>query len=256
MHPYDMGLIHVERHEQVAVLKLNRGVTNALNPPLLHELAEHLRQMKDDSAVRALVLGSESEKFFSIGLDIPELFGLAQQDFFLFCQTFDRVCLDLYTGPKPTVAAIPGHATAGGCILALCCDYRFIAEGRKLMGLNEVKLGVPVPYPADCILRQMVGTENAREIMDTGEFYPPEKLLQMGMVDQVLPLDQVLPRAIEKARLEGALPDEAFGLSKRSRVGKVEAQILERLAEQEQLFVERWYSEETRERLREAMKKF
>jgi len=162
----------------------------------------------------------------------------------------------LYRWPKPTVAAIPGHATAGGCILALCCDYRFITEGRKLMGLNEIKLGVPVPYPADCILRQVVGTENAREIMDTGEFYPPEKLLQMGMVDQVLPLDQVLPKAIEKARLEGALPDETFGLSKRSRVGKIEAQILERLAEQEQLFVERWYSDETRERLREAMKKF
>jgi hypothetical protein len=78
----------------------------------------------------------------------------------------------------------------------------------------------------------------------------------MGMVDQVLPLDQVLPKAIEKARLEGALPDEAFGLGKRSRVEKIEAQILEHLAEQEQLFVERWYSEETRERLREAMKKF
>jgi len=251
-----MGLIHVERHDQVAVLKLNRGVTNALNLQLLHELAEHLREMRDDSAARALVLGSANDKFFSIGLDIPGLFGLARQDFAAFFQTFDRVCLDLYTWPKPTVAAISGHATAGGCILALCCDYRFIAEGRKLMGLNEVKLGVPVPYPGDCILRQVVGIQNAREIMDTGEFYPPEKLFQMGMVDQVLPLDQVLPQAIEKAEREGALPDEVFGSSKRSRVARVEAQILERLAEQEQLFVERWYSEETRERLREAMKKF
>jgi enoyl-CoA hydratase/carnithine racemase len=251
-----MGLIHVERHDQVAVLKLNRGVTNALNSQLLDELAENLRQVKDDSAVRALALGSANDKFFSIGLDIPALYGLARLDFSLFCQTFDRVCLDLYTWPGPTVAAISGHATAGGCILALCCDYRFIAEGRKLMGLNEVKLGVPVPYPADCILRRMVGAPNAREVMDTGAFYPPEKLLQMGMVDQVLPLDQVLPKAIEKARLEGVLPGEAFGLSKRSRVGQVEAQILEHLAEQEQLFVERWYSEETRGRLREAMKKF
>jgi len=251
-----MSLIHVQDHDQVTVLELNRGITNALNLQLIHELAENLHQIRDDSAVRALVLSSSNLKFFSIGLDIPELFELAKQDFMAFFQTFDRVCIDLYTWPKPTVAAIPGHATAGGCILALCCDYRFIAQGRKLMGLNEIKLGVPVPCPADRILRQIVGTQSAREIMDTGEFYQPEKLFQMGMVDQVLPLDQVLPKAIEKAKLLGALPYEAFGMSKRDRVEKVKAQILECLAEQEQVFVERWYSDEGRERLKEAMQKF
>ena len=74
--------------------------------------------------------------------------------------------------------------------MALCCDYRFIAEGRKLMGLNEVKLGVPVPYLGDCILRHLVGARHARDIMDTGDFYHPEVLLQMGMVDQALPLEK------------------------------------------------------------------
>lgn len=77
--------------------------------------------------------------------------------------------LALYTLPKPVVAAITGHAIAGGCILALCCDYRFISEGRKLMGLNEVKLGVPVPYLADRVLHALVGTRYAREIIESGE---------------------------------------------------------------------------------------
>ena len=251
-----MSLIHVEYHAPVSVLKLNHGITNALNPQLIHELAENLRMVRDDSTVRGLVLGSSNVKFFSIGLDIPELFELAVEDFAAFYGTFNRVCLDLYTLPKPTIAAIPGHAIAGGCILALCCDYRFIAQGRKLMGLNEIKLRVPVPYPADCILRQVVGMQNAGEIMGTGEFYQPEKLLQMGMVDQVLPLDQVLPKAIEKARLGDSLSYEAFETNKRNRVEKVKAQVLEHLAEQEQVFVERWYSDEGRERLREAIKKF
>ena len=124
------------------------------------------------------------------------------------------------------------------------------------MGLNEIKLGIPVPYPGDCILRQVVGARNGREIMGTGEFYHPEESLQMGMVDQVLSLEQVLPKAIDKAKLLGALPRDAFGMIKRNRVEMVEAQILKHLAEKEQFFMECWYSDEARERLEEAIKKF
>ncbi len=251
-----MKLIHIEHRDKVAILKLNRGIINALNPPLINELTESLHKVRDNTDVNSLVLSSSNDKFFSIGLDIPQLFELTKEDFKVFYQTFNRVCIDLYTLPKPTIAAITGHATAGGCILALCCDYRFIAEGRKLMGLNEIKLGVPVPYPADCILRQIVGTRYAREITNTGEFFQPETLLQMGMVDQVLPLEQVRPKSIEKAKLLGALPHKAFEMSKRNLVETVEAQILTHLAEKEEFFVECWYSEEGRKRLKEAIKKF
>ena len=124
------------------------------------------------------------------------------------------------------------------------------------MGLNEIKLGIPVPYPGDCILRHVAGTRNAREIMGTGEFYRPEELLQIGMVDQVLSLEQVLPKSIEKAKLLGALPHAAFGMIKRNRIEIVEAQVLTRLAEKEQFFIECWHSNEARERLKEAIKKF
>jgi enoyl-CoA hydratase/carnithine racemase len=251
-----MAMIDLEHHDKVAVIKLDRGVTNALNLQLVSELAETLGRLKRDSDVHALVLGSGNEKFSSIGFDIPQLFELGEEDFRFFYRTFNRLCLDLYTLPKPTVAAITGHAIAGGCILALCCDYRFIAQGRKLMGLNEVKLGVPVPYPADCILRDLVGVRQARQMVDSGEFYEPEALCRMGVVDQVLPLEQVLPESIEKARLLGALPQEAFALVKRNRVEAVEAQVLAHLEEKEQLFVERWYSAEARGRLKGAMEKF
>jgi len=251
-----MKLFRLEYRDRVAILKLNRGITNALNLQLVNQLAENLQKVRDDSDVHSLVLGSSNDKFFSIGFDIPELFQLVRKDFKVFYQAFNRVCMDLYTFPKPAIAAITGHAIAGGCILALCCDYRFIAEGRKLMGLNEIKLGVPVPYPGDCILRHVVGTRNAREIMSTGEFYHPRKLLQLGLVDQVLPLEQVLPKSIEKARLLGALPHKAFGAIKSNRVEMVEAQILIHLVEKEHFFLECWYSDEAREALKEAIKKF
>jgi enoyl-CoA hydratase/carnithine racemase len=251
-----MPMIHLEYEDQVAVLKLNRGITNAINLHLVTELAETLQKVKRDADVHSLVLGSANDKFFSIGFDIPQLFELTEDDFRVFYQAFNRACMDLYTLPKPTVAALTGHAIAGGCILALCCDYRFIAEGRKFMGLNEIKLGVPVPYPGDCVLRHIVGVPNAREMMYTGEFYQPEKLLQMGLVDQVLPLEQVLPKSVEKASLLGALPQESFAMIKRNRVEVVETQVLARLEEKEQFFIERWYSDEARQRLRGAMEKF
>lgn len=251
-----MQMINTEYRDQVAIVKLNRGVTNTLNLQLVDALAETLLGVKHDSDVHSLVLGSSNDKFFSIGFDIPQLFELTQDDFKVYYQAFNRVCMDLYTFPRPTVAAITGHAIAGGCILALCCDYRLVAQGRKLMGLNEIKLGVPVPYPGDCILRHLVGVRNAREIMDSGEFYQPEKLLQMGVVDQVLPLEQVLSQAVEKASLLGTMPQEAFAMIKRNRVEMVEAQVLTRLEEKAQFFIECWYSDVARERLAEAREKF
>lgn len=251
-----MKMIRIEHHGEVAIVKLDRGVTNTIDLQLVEELSETIQGVRRDPGVHGLVLGSSNERFFSIGFDIPQLFGLARQDFKFFYQTFNRVCMDLYTLPKPTIAAITGHAIAGGCILALCCDYRFIAQGRKLMGLNEIRLGVPVPYLADCVLRHIVGVRYARDIMDIGEFYQPEESLQMGIVDQVLPLEQVLPKSVEKARLLGGSPQEAFAMIKRNRVERVEAQVLTRLEEKERFFVDRWYSDEARERLREAMEKF
>ena len=249
-------MILIEHYEQVSVIKLNRDVTNALNPTLIIKIGKILKTLKEDPGVHGIVLSSSNDKFLSIGLDIPELFDLSREDFKKFYHSFNQLCLNLYTFPKPIIAAITGHAIAGGCILALCCDYRFIAEGRKLMGLNEIKLDVPVPYPGDCILRQLVGFRHARDIMESGEFFEPDKLIQFGMADNVLPLDQVIPQSIEKAKLLGSFSQNVFQIIKRNRVEAVEAQILKHLEKKEQLFVDCWYSDETRQQLKAAMKKF
>jgi len=252
----DYKMISVEYRKNVAIVKLQRSITNPINLEFVHELTDVFQKIKDDSEVHGLVLGSSNDKFFSLGFDIPSLFELNEHDFKVYYQSFNRMCLSLYTLPVPTIASITGHAIAGGCILALCCDYRFIAEGKKLMGLNEVKLGVPVPYPADCILKCLVGIRDAREIMELGEFYRPEELLGLGMVDTILPLEEVLNASIQKADEFATLPREAFNVIKRNRVGSVEEQILKRLEEKEQIFIELWFSEEARTLLKEAMKKF
>jgi enoyl-CoA hydratase/carnithine racemase len=249
-------LVRIAYHDALAILELNRGVTNALNLQLVIELTEALQKVKQSEGMHGVVLRSSNEKFFSIGFDIPELFQLPRDDFHVFYHSFNQLCVRLYTFPKPTIAAITGHAVAGGCILALCCDYRLIAQGRKLMGMNEIKLGVPVPYPADCILRQVVGPRHAREIVYGGEFYESEKSLQLNMVDEVLPLHQVVQESIRRASSLSELFGKAFEMIKRNRTEAVEAQILSNIDEKERFFIECWYSPDTRERLTEAIQKY
>jgi enoyl-CoA hydratase/carnithine racemase len=249
-------IVKIEHEGGVAVIRLTRGVTNALNLELVAGLSQVVSEVKLDAAICGLVLASANDTFFSIGFDIPQLYDLPQDEFASFYGAFNRLCLDLYTLPKPSAAAITGHATAGGCILALCCDYRMIAQGRKLVGLNEIKLGVPVPYAADRILRQLVGQRNARDIIDSGAFYNPEEALQLGLVDQVFPLAEVIPSAIEKVRELGSHPGKAFAEIKRYRTEPVRQQVEPRLEETDRTFIDCWYTDETRHHLREAMSKF
>lgn len=238
------------------LVSLSREVTNALNPAFITQLAHVIKEAKENTAVHGFVLTSANEKFFSIGLDIPYLYKLTRSDFMLFYRAFNRFCIDLYMLPMPTVAAITGHAVAGGCILALCCDYRYIADGKKKMGLNELKLGVPVPYPADRILHQRVGFRNACEITDTGDFFLPDALLRMGVVDEILPPGELKARAFDKVRLLNRQCQVSFAAIKRNRQESVAAGIMERLEEKEEEFVDCWFAEGTRARLREAMEKF
>jgi enoyl-CoA hydratase/carnithine racemase len=250
------ALLRTDRDGPIAIVRLTRGVTNSINGELVAELAVAIRHAKEQPDICGLVLASANDKFFSIGWDIPQLIGVTRSEFADFFSQFNRMCLDLYTFPKPTVAAITGHAIAGGCILTLCCDYRYVADGKKLMGLNEIKLGAPLPYVVDCVLPALVGGRYAREIMESGDFYAPAAVLRMGLVDAVLPLDQVLPASVEKAKQLAAMPEQAFAIIKRNRTAEIEKQIAAQLEEQERRFVECWYSEVARERLREAAAKF
>jgi enoyl-CoA hydratase/carnithine racemase len=249
-------LVLFEMQGHVGIVRLNHGSTNAINLALVNQLSDILQNVKDDPQIHSLVLTCSNDKFFSIGFNIPELIELTQEDLRIFYNAFNQACLDLYTLPKSTVAAITGHAIAGGCILALCCDYRFIAQGRKLMGLNEIKLGVPVPYVADCILRDLVGFRYAREIMDSGDFYLPEVSSQMGLVDQVLPLEGVITEAVEKVETIGSYSQSAFANIKRNRVEEIEKQILAKLDEKEQTFLQCWFSDVGQNLIREAVSKF
>ena len=251
-----MEKISVKFHDSVAIITLNNGVTNTISQQMVVELHQVIEKIANDPKAQSLIITGSNEKFFSIGFDIPNLYELNPAEFEKFYDTFNKFALDLFTFSKPTLAAMPGHAIAGGCILALCCDYRVLAEGRRLMGLNEIKLGVPVPYSVDCILRDLIGSQRGREVLELGEFYPPDDLLRLGMVDLVVPATEVIPAAIEKIQALGDMPAAAFKIIKQNRVGPVRDKILTHYESKKAQFIECWYAPEGRARLKEAAKKF
>lgn len=251
-----MKPVKYEAREGIAVLTLTNGVINAIGTHFVKDLEDALERVRQDREVSGVVFQSSNDKFFSIGLDIPGLLSLGMEEFASFIKSFNSLCMSIYTLPVPTVAAITGHAVAGGCILALCCDYRIIAEGRKLMGLNEIKLGLPLPYPAASILNHEMGIRTGRRIAETGEMLPPESMLALGMVDEIAPVEKVRERAVEFARQTADSGGPAFAELKRSRVQPVIAQVRQYSEESTKVFVDSWYSWNTQKLLREAAEKF
>jgi enoyl-CoA hydratase/carnithine racemase len=248
--------LSIERLDRIATVKLDRAVTNAINLEMVADLSTTMKSLAEDESVRGVVLTSANDKFFSIGLDIPLLFEFDEDQFRDFYHRYNQVCVEVLRFPKPLVAALSGHAIDGGYILALCCDYRLIAEGRKLVGLNEIKLGVPVPYVADTMLRTLIGFGRARQVMDQGVFFEPYDARNLGLVDEIYPAEDLIERTIKCVNQLSENDLHAFAAIKLNRLEPVLSDIESHIQDQEALFVDMWFSDQTRDRLKEAIKKF
>ncbi|MFW6114705.1 MAG: enoyl-CoA hydratase/isomerase family protein [Thermodesulfobacteriota bacterium] len=248
-----MRYIAIESREDVAVIRLNNKVTNALSPGLVGELSSALTQVKNEFLGIILAGGA---KFFSIGFDLPSLLELDRKGMTRFFYEFNQAAFSLFTMPLPTGCAMAGHAIAGGNILALTCDYRFAASGEKLIGLNEVRLGVPVPYLADLMLRQIVSDRAATEIIYHGQFITVSEAEKIGLVDNVVPQEKLEDYAAEKIAELAALPREAFIAIKANRVDAIRLQYEKNYMLKHETFLDCWFSKPTQALLSEAARKF
>lgn len=248
-----MSTICIEAHGNISVLRLDSGVTNAIGKELVDELSASLAVLQKES--RGLVLAGGS-KFFSIGLDLPQLLRLPRKEMDGFWQRFDQVLLDLYTFPGPTAAAINGHAVAGGTILALTADCRFIGDSRNLMGLNEVNIGVPVPYLADLMLRQLIDERAANEMVFGGELIDPAKARSIGLVNEILPEQSLEAHAIETIQQMAAKPQLAMRLTLENRTEEVRHRFERNRDAKRTAMMDCWFQPEVQQMLAEAAKKF
>jgi 3,2-trans-enoyl-CoA isomerase len=130
------------------------------------------------------------------GLDLPELLALSPAALRQMWQEFFGLLRDLAASPIPVVAALTGHSPAGGTVLALFADYRIMAEGAYKLGLNEVQVGLPVPEVLMRGLAYVVGARQAARLGVGGLLLDPGQALAVGLVDELAPLDAVVPRAV------------------------------------------------------------
>src|SRR5215212_4102875 len=140
-----MEHIKSETNEDLLVVTMSRGKANAINGEMVDEMCVAIKEAGSNESVRVVVLASDRAKFFSGGFDVREVFEYDRETMADFFGRF----IDLYEGmmrlPKPIVAAVSGHAFAGGAVLALACDTRVMAEGEFGFALNEINIGLALP---------------------------------------------------------------------------------------------------------------
>lgn len=239
-----MNFVELNKSGEIATLMLNRGNVNALNGAVLDQLRAHLKALENDQEVRSVIL-TGAGKFFSFGFDVPEFISFSKEQFAEFAVNFTDLYTYLFLYPKPVVAALNGHAIAGGCVLALACDYRIMINEKAKIALNEISFGSSVFCGIAEMLRFCVGSANAARILYSGAMYTAEEAKSFGLVDEVT-TEQDFLTATRKAALDmGAKNPPAFACVKSLLKKPVAEEILRREKESIKEFVDIWYSETT-----------
>ncbi|HUM10007.1 MAG TPA: enoyl-CoA hydratase/isomerase family protein [Myxococcaceae bacterium] len=232
----------------IAEVRLERGKVNALNEQVVDELSLCFRDLAADSSTRAILL-TGSGKFFSFGFDIPEFMEAPKEAFAAYLEKFTALYRTLFAHPKPVVAAINGHAVAGGCMLATACDARVMAKENAKIGLNEIGFGSSLFAGSLALLRFWLGERRAQDLVYSGALYPAEQALALGLVDAIVPEVTLLDEARRRLQELAAKPPAAFRSIKLLLRQPVLEEMHRREAASIREFVEIWYSAETRRQL-------
>lgn len=237
-------MIEQDFNNDVLTLRLAHGKASVLDIPLLEAISAALAEASANSAVKALVI-TGTASIFSAGVDLKQILEGGADYAHKYIPILDRVLEELFAFDKPMVSAINGHAIAGGCIVALAADYRLMAAGRGRMGIPELKVGVPFPSSAFEIVRFSVPRSQAQTLYYRASTYLPEEALARGLVDEVLPADEVLAAA-EKVAVElASIPGESFSISKRMLRGPVIQQMADNREEFSEDIKARWSADES-----------
>ncbi|HLT34827.1 MAG TPA: enoyl-CoA hydratase/isomerase family protein, partial [Enhygromyxa sp.] len=238
----------VERDGELAILRMQAGKANAMNPAMVQRLAELCDELASSDA-RALVITGDGRSF-SAGLSLPQLIDLDRATMRGFMTDFKSAMLQVFSLPMPVVAAIDGHAIAGGCVLACQCDVRLAADRPLKIGVNEVQLGIGLPAVVIETLRLMLPSSSLVPVALAGGLFEAREALAVGLVDEVVAPEQLLGRACERARELAAIPTAAYAQVKlawrRPAIEAIESSH-EALGEQ---WLDTWYSTEAQRRLR------
>ena len=241
-------MITVETHGHVAVVRMAYGTANALDTALCLDLVAQFGGLERDGHRAAVLTGHGP--IFSAGVDLLRLRDGGPGYLEEFLPALSEAFLAVFNCSLPVVAAVNGHAVAGGCILVSACDHRVMNAGRGRIGVTELLVGVPFPVTALEILRFATGTPRLKELTYFGRTYPAAEAVGLGLIDEAVEEASVLQRAVAVAGEFAALPLAPLRHTRRQLRGPV----LDRIAEQrstDDLVRRMWDSPAAREKVAE-----
>jgi enoyl-CoA hydratase len=196
----------------VTILRMARGKVNALNVELVIALIAGLERLENSATRAAIITGQGS--VFGAGVDLPALVEGGPEYVRQFLPLLQRSFERLATFPKPLVAAVNGHAIAGGAIIMLACDQRLLVRGTARVGLTEVRVGVVFPAWALELARFATPPQHFHTLICTGRTWLPDEAVARGLVDELVEPERLLDRACEVAEEMAAIPPAAFAATK------------------------------------------
>lgn len=245
-------MFHRQERDTTTILELAHGKANALDLELLDGLADELARLEAAGTPSVVLTGTGT--IFSAGVDLIRLVDEGSEYVDRFLPALERAFAGLFQFPRPIVAAVNGHAVAGGCILVLACDYRIAAAGKGKIGIPEQRVGVPFPAWALEIARFAVSPSELQGMMHLGRTYPMDEALARGLLDEIAEPASLLERAMAVATELATIQPETFRLTKQMLRRPVHERVeLGRDLDEEVRKV--WRSGETREVIREYLAK-
>ncbi len=242
----DNPTLKLERRDGLALLTLDRPeALNALNLSVFDELEAAFGSLAQDPQLRAVIL-TGAGKAFVAGADIKEMAAFTPAQARAFSRRGQQVMNQIESFPRPVIAAVNGFALGGGCELAMACDLR-IASARAKAGQPEVNLGVLPGFGGTQRLARLVGRAKAKYLLFTGEIISASRALEIGLFDEVVAPDQLLPRCLEIAATIASKGPLAVSYCKRAVNVGIEVPLAQGLDSEAGLFAETFATADQKE---------
>ena len=246
-----MSSIEVIRAGDHVVVRLHRPPVNALDIETLDELSDTFDALTNEDPDAVVLTGTDL--MFSAGADLRRVLKATDDEIDQGIVALARAFRTLFCFPRPLVAAVNGHALAGGAIIASTADYKVMVDSDATIGAVELAAGVPFPAWALEPLRFATNNHHFQEIAITGRAYNPQRALEVGLVDEIVPAARLEDRAAEVAEELARVPRRTFSLTK-SMVRAPSVERADRTGELTDKEVkEAWRSAEVREAVRRTL---
>ena len=241
-------MINTDINGDIGIISLNRPPVNAINPYLISNLSEALHSFKSDSSIKGVIL--EGRKgCFSAGLDITHLFPKDRGYIETFWSDFSSLLLDMLSYEKPLYSSIGGHCPAGGTVMVIMTDYRIMSKGKYFIGLNEVDVGLTVPYGIGAVFQYVVGNRNAEDLLLKAQLISPDRALEVGLIDELSDGENLMEVTLERISISSKLYSDQQIKTKKILREQTLHSFKNHLNRDTELILDSWFSDSGQQRL-------